>query len=319
MRSEFDFIHSLKSKYGLAHIGDDCAVLPKDQTTDLLISADLLVEDIDFRLEWTTPELLGHKALAVSLSDIAAMGGTPNWSLISIGVPESLWNTDFLERFYNGLYKLAEQHAVEIVGGDVSRVPDKLVVDSIVLGEVASGRAILRSGARSGDAIFITGYTGGAAAGLGLLEQGHRLGASEPIPVRHLLYRQLQPLPQVDTGKLLQEYGLPTAMIDVSDGVSSDLSHILSASGVGARINAELIPADPAISSLTDLADRAIDLALHGGEDFELLFTCSREKISVTRDLGFHYIGETTTNVGIIELIEDDTATVLEPGGFVHF
>ena len=107
MKSEFEFINDLKSRFSLDKIGDDCAVLPKNETTDLLITADLLIEDIDFRLEWTKPEFLGHKALAVSLSDIAAMGGTPKWALMSIGVPKDLWKTDFLDRFYDGWHKLA--------------------------------------------------------------------------------------------------------------------------------------------------------------------------------------------------------------------
>ena len=132
MKGEFDFIHSLKLKYRLGHIGDDCAVLPNNDQTDLVITSDMLVEDIDFRLDWTTPEFLGHKALAVSLSDIAAMGATPKWAMLSIGIPETLWKTDFLDRFYTGLHDLASQHGVEIIGGDISRVPDKLVVDSTV-------------------------------------------------------------------------------------------------------------------------------------------------------------------------------------------
>src|SRR5438876_9221866 len=103
MKSEFEFINDLKSRFSLAHVGDDCAVLPYDSKTDLLVTADLLVEDVDFRLEWTTPEFLGHKALAVSLSDIAAMGGTPKWALLSLGVPETLWKSDLLDRFYDGL------------------------------------------------------------------------------------------------------------------------------------------------------------------------------------------------------------------------
>src|SRR6187549_4011793 len=136
MVSEFEFIKNIKSRYSLNKIGDDCAVLPKDSETDLLITADLLIEDIDFRLDWTTPELLGRKALGVSLSDIAAMGGKPTSALVSIGVPDELWDSDFLDRFYEGWHAMAGQFGVELIGGDVSRSPDKLVIDSIVLGEV---------------------------------------------------------------------------------------------------------------------------------------------------------------------------------------
>ena len=142
MVSEFQFIENIKSRYSLDKIGDDCAVLPKDADTDLLLTADMLVEDIDFRLDWTTPEFLGHKALAVSLSDIAAMGGTPRWAMLSIAIAENLWKTDFLERFYAGWHMLADEFDVELVGGDVSRSPDKLVIDSIVGGEVTRGTGI---------------------------------------------------------------------------------------------------------------------------------------------------------------------------------
>ncbi|MBK8304754.1 MAG: hypothetical protein IPK98_15660 [Chloracidobacterium sp.] len=153
----------------------------------------MLVEDIDFRLDWTTPEFLGHKALAVSLSDIAAMGGTPNWAMLTIGIPESLWNTDFIDRFYDGWFALAAEFDVELVGGDVSKVPDKLVIDSIVGGECSKGKAILRSTAEPGDAIFVTGTLGGAAGGLRLLEDGVRFDDLLPIEQRDLILKQLQP------------------------------------------------------------------------------------------------------------------------------
>ena len=319
MKGEFDFIHNLKSKYLLKRIGDDCAVLPKDDKTDLVITSDMLVEDIDFRLDWTTPEFLGHKALAVSLSDIAAMGATPKWAMLSIGIPETLWKTIFLDRFYSGLHDLASQHGVEILGGDISRVPDKLVVDSTALGEIPKGKAILRSRAKTGDAIFVTGFLGGAAAGLNLLESGQRFDQETDTVTRHLLHRQLQPLPQISTGKLLQEYALANAMLDISDGLSSDLQHLISASGVGAWIDQDRIPVDPAINAIFGASDQALELALNGGEDFELLFTVDPEKISSALDLGFHHIGEITANVGIIELTHDGKTSILQPKGYRHF
>src|SRR5688572_21180664 len=166
MRSEFEFIRNIKGKFDLNRVGDDCAVLPKDSRSDLVITADMLVEDIDFRHDWTTPELLGAKALAVSLSDIAAMGATPKWAMLSIGIPEPVWTGRFVDKFYDGWFALARHHEVDLVGGDVSRTPDKIVIDSIVAGEVAKGKAIMRSRARPGDSIFVTGALGGAAAGL---------------------------------------------------------------------------------------------------------------------------------------------------------
>jgi thiamine-monophosphate kinase len=122
-KSEFEFIENIRRRYNLSKIGDDCAVLPKDSKTDLVITTDLLVEDIDFRLEWTTPEFLGHKALAVSLSDVAAMGAKPVWAMLSIGIPELIWKTDFVEKFYEGWFAMANKFNVELVGGDVSKTP----------------------------------------------------------------------------------------------------------------------------------------------------------------------------------------------------
>lgn len=319
MRSEFEFIQSIKKKYSLRLVGDDCAVLPKDDTTDLLITSDMLIEDIDFRFVWTTPEFLGHKTLAVSLSDIAAMGGEPKYAMLSIGVAENLWKTDFVDRFYEGWHELARQFEVELMGGDVSRSPDKLLIDSTVLGEVKHGRSILRSGARAGDAIFVTGFLGGAAAGLKLLESGESFSTVSAAPTRHLLLRQLQPLPQVRTGKLLQDINLPTAMIDVSDGLSSDLIHLVTKSGVGAKILTDRIPVNPAIAGAAAITSDPLDLALHGGEDFELLFTTGHEKVSSALDLGFHHIGEITADADVIELFGDSSVSPLEPKGYRHF
>src|SRR5262249_33585904 len=150
MISEFKFIQNIKKKYSLDKVGDDCAVLPKDDKTDMVITADMLVEDIDFRLGWVSPGDVGHKSLAVSLSDIAAMGGIPKWAMLSIAVPTDQWESSFLDRFYEGWHGLAKRFSIVLIGGDISRSPDKIVIDSIVGGEVPRGKAILRSGAKPG-------------------------------------------------------------------------------------------------------------------------------------------------------------------------
>jgi len=318
MRTEFNFINNLKSKYSLESVGDDCAVLPKDGKTDLVLTADLLVEDIDFRLDWTTPELLGHKALAVSLSDVAAMGANPVWAMLSIGVTERVWKTDFIDRFYEGWFMLAKQFGVELVGGDVSRTPDKIVIDSIGGGGVKRGEAILRSRAQPGDSVFVTGELGGAAGGLMLLESGFRY-ADTNKKKNELIAKQLRPIPQIAIGKQLSSNGLATAAIDLSDGLSSDLHHLCRASGVGARIYMEDIPVDPNLHELIMPDDARIDLALHGGEDFELLFTGNEENISRLNIPGVMHIGEITANVGIIELTRAGKTTVFHPLGFRHF
>lgn len=316
MNSEFEFIQNIKKKYGLKYVGDDCAVLPKDPETDMVITADMLVEDIDFRLDWTIPEFLGHKALAVSLSDVAAMGAEPNWAMLSIAVPEAIWKSDFLNRFYDGWHRLAAEFGIELVGGDVSRAPESIVIDSIVGGDVQRGQAILRSGAKAGEAIFVSGTLGAASGGLKLLESDLRYDQEHDDSGQNLIRRQLQPSPKMEVGKLLRSRNLASAMIDISDGLSSDVMHICEQSGIGARIDE--LPVDPDLyEHFTN--DESMIMALHGGEDFELLFTVPSEKISGLEDLSVTRIGTTTANIGIIEFIRDGKFEILPPKGYRHF
>src|SRR5881275_1743603 len=181
--TEFDFIRHLSeqtqsrkhSSRLVIGVGDDASVITQSAGRDLVVTTDLLVEGVDFYREATPPRLLGHKALAVSLSDIAAMGARPYWSLLSFGMPRDAWNGSFKDEFVSGYFALADQFGVTLSGGDVSETKEGIVVDSIVLGEVESGAAVLRSGARVGDQIFVTGNLGGAAAGLKLIELGARV------------------------------------------------------------------------------------------------------------------------------------------------
>jgi thiamine-monophosphate kinase len=340
MKSEFDFIEKVRRRAQPGSvktgIGDDCAVISKDAKTDLVITTDLLVEDIDFRLEWTTPEFIGHKALAISLSDVAAMGAKPVWAMLSIGIPEKIWKTDFIDEFYKGWFRLAKKFEVELIGGDVSKTPDKIVIDSICAGETGKGKAVLRSGAKSGDLIFVTGNLGGAAAGLKLLETGERYRKSSRTFLQKLLLRQLKPNPQTEIGRILGAKNLVTAMIDLSDGLSSDLAHLCRESKIGARIFADKIPADENLKKFLTRSGKAakpqneenriseeLDSALNGGEDFELLFTANSKKIfqlqKALQNFDFSRIGKATVNTEIIELIDDSGSVVLEPQGFRHF
>src|SRR5205807_3995384 len=178
--NEFEFIRNLREQTRSRHpsarvingIGDDASVLTQRASRDLIVTTDLLVEGIDFYLEAISARMLGHKALAVSLSDIAAMGARPLWSLLSIGMPAETWRNKFKVEFYEGYFALADQYGVTLSGGDVSETKEGIVIDSIVIGETVSGAAVLRSGARPGDQIFVTGTLGGAAAGLKLIEMG---------------------------------------------------------------------------------------------------------------------------------------------------
>jgi thiamine-monophosphate kinase len=347
-RSEFDFIERIRQRATnqrrtndfnsslITHhsslslgIGDDAAVIQQLPGRDTVITTDLLVEDIDFRLSTTTPWLLGYKALAVSLSDIAAMGAHPRYALLSIGVPQEIWNSDFVDELYEGFFALAETYNLALIGGDVSRTPERIVIDSIVLGETARARAVRRSGARPGDHIFVTGALGGAAAGLRLLERGARLRRKRPRSshyrnIEQLLLRQLRPEPRVAWGTALGEERLATAMIDISDGLSSDLAHLCRESNVGAIVDASRIPVDSPVINLC--GRRALDpllLALHGGEDFELLFTVRPRDLSwLPRRVGgvpVTYIGDITNESGHIRIAEGSRVWTLESGGFQHF
>ena len=321
-KTEFEFIETIRRRYCLPKIGDDCAVLPKDAQTDLVITTDLLVEDIDFRLNWTTPEFLGHKALAVSLSDVAAMGAKPIWAMLSIGVPASVWKTDFVERFYEGWFALANKFSVELIGGDVSKTPDKIVIDSIAAGETKKGKAVLRSGAKVGDLIFLTGELGGAGAGLQLLEKGER---HEKSKYRNLLLRQLKSNPQTEIGRILGAKNLATSMIDLSDGLIADLNHICRESKIGAKIFRDKIPEQLNLKKFQSIfnSSEMINFLLYSGEDFELLFTANpKKKLQVETELKKHklsHVGEITSNVGIIELQHKNSIEILQPKGFRHF
>jgi thiamine-monophosphate kinase len=317
-------------------IGDDAAIIGQAGRGETVVSADLLVEEIDFRLETMPPRWLGHNALAVSLSDIAAMGARPRWSMLSIGIPREIWETPFVDDFYDGFFALAARHKVSLIGGDVSRTPERIVVDSIVIGEAARGRAILRGGARPGDHIFVTGTLGGSAAGFRLLSRGARLmrgnvsrtskaGArsSEGRAVEELLLRHLRPQARVEWGELLGAKRLATAMIDLSDGLSSDLQHLCRESRVGAFIEAARVPFNPLIPQLRDDDFDPLALALDGGEDFELLFTVSpRDLKRLPREVcgvSVTYLGDVTNETGRVMLLEGARGRRLKAQGFSHF
>ena len=354
--NEFDFIRQLREQTSarktstriVSGIGDDAAVFHQSSDRDLVISTDLLVEGVDFHRAATPPPLLGHKALAVSLSDIAAIGARPLWGLVSIGLPQSIWASDFKTEFFAGYFTLADRFGVTLTGGDISESA-QIVIDSMVIGEVRTGRAVLRSTAQVGDQIFVTGNLGGAAAGLKLIELGARVGAesqqeadgrrqdmsvpgagtgssltSDDAAIQTLLLHQLCPQPRVGWGIVLGEEQLATSMIDISDGLSSDLHHLCDESRVGAVIEAASLPLDDNVVHLC--GRRALDplaLALHGGEDFELLFTVAPKNawrlprrvdgVAISR------IGEITEQSGVVKILEKTHQWDLPAKGFQHF
>lgn len=260
----------------LKGIGDDVAVIETGHKV-WLVTTDLLIEDVHFELTWTDPFHLGRKALYANLSDIAAMGGIPKYFLISLGVPKNL-SLFFLSSFYRGLKDGAKRFGVDLIGGDTS-VSKKIIINICLLGEGKKGNLLFRSGARIGDNLFVSGTLGDAALGLKILQKKGLQGRPEGLIKRHL-----SPSPRIQLGQVLARNHWATAMIDVSDGLLIDTSHLLEESGVGARIWEDRIPLSKHYQKwIHSFSKSAYPFALSGGEDYELLFTAPpemRKKIS---------------------------------------
>ena len=293
-------------------MGDDCAVLRIASGVDCLVTTDFSLEGIHFRRNWHTPESVGHRCLARGLSDIAAMGGEPVAAFLSLALPGTLPQS-WVRGFFRGLLRMAEQHHVTLAGGDTAESPNGVLADIVVLGTVPKGQAILRSGARPGDRIFVSGTLGDSAAALAQLRRQPRRKVDERQFARHFY-----PEPGVRLGRMLRERKLATAMVDTSDGLSTDLAHICEESGVGAEIDASSIP-----SARVGQPPRSVDLdlALHGGEDYELLFTVSaRARVPGTlAGIALTEIGRITSGRKIILRRMDGKTEPLKPRGWEHF
>jgi thiamine-monophosphate kinase len=304
-------------------IGDDCALLAPRRGEELAVTTDLSIAGRHFRLDWHQPEAVGHRALARGLSDLAAMGARPVAAFLSLGVPHELSvakgrQSAWVNRFLDGLLALAEAHKTPLAGGDLAESP-VAVADIVLVGAVPRGRALLRSGARPGDLLYVTGSLGGAAAGLARLAELALPDSSIPprIPkkLEALLAPHLYPQPRLAQGLWLQRRGLACSAIDLSDGLSTDLAHICEESGVAAEVDAGLLP----LGKRASLAQ-----ALHGGEDYELLFTAA-----AAARLPRAIAGVAVTRIGrmvkvrrgqpTISLLTPQGAEALEPQGWEHF
>lgn len=298
-------------------IGDDCAVLriPRysGKPADTLVTTDFSLEGVHFRRDWHSPESIGHRCLARGLSDIAAMGGEPVAAFLSLALPPDV-SPSWVNGFTNGLLALAKKYGVTLAGGDTAESLDGILADIVVLGTVPKGKAVLRSGARPGDRIYVSGELGGSAAAFWKMRKDkkprQKLNSAEFPP--HFF-----PDPRIELGRILAK-GLASAMIDSSDGLSTDLAHICEESGVGAEIQEELIPRARVGRPL-----KAVDLglALHGGEDYELLFTAHGNK-RIPRQIN----GIPITQIGTVRRVRKiflaDRSGIrqeLKPGGWEHF
>lgn len=308
-------------------IGDDCAVLTLPDSTRLLATTDLLLEDIHFRRRYAEPADIGWKALAVNLSDIAAMGGTPRFALVALGCPAGT-EVEEIDAFYEGMRLAAAPHGVAIVGGDTSSSPGGWIVNVTLLGELA-GAPRLRSGARPGDLIAVTGTLGESAAGLALLEAtpGSVSDKFDKATLDRVRRVHLRPVARVAEGRWLHGSAAVSSMIDLSDGLATDLGHIARESGVGARVSLDSLPISMEVQSVAAALGRdPTELAVSEGEDYELLLTADPPAIqrlaaglqAATGTL-LTVIGKVVEVEAGVQFVNAQGEPVPVRGGFEHF
>jgi thiamine-monophosphate kinase len=316
---EFALIDQLNRMTSVAHkdliagVGDDAAVIRTAPAPApyLLVTTDVLVEEIHFKHAWATPEQIGIKAAECNLSDIAAMGGTPSWMFISLVLTENV-EVEWIRQVYAGISGSCRRHGVIVAGGDTVLGP----VNSLnitLLGIVAAGDLCLRSHAKVGDLLMVTGPLGASAAALELLRKNKK-------PEAYLLDKHLAPACRLDISRKLA--AVAHAMIDISDGLGSEVHHICRQSAVGARIDAASIPIhDAVIGAARDLDKDPLQLALSGGEDFELLFSIAPDEATrLTRaGLNCHTVGRIVEPSEGIELVHPDGGSIPLPAGYDHF
>jgi thiamine-monophosphate kinase len=287
-------------------IGDDCAVLRVPAGHEMLVTTDFSIENVHFRRDWDPPELIGRRCLTRGLSDIAAMGGEPVAAFLSLAVAADV-PQKWVDRFLKGLLQLASEFDVPLAGGDTAQSATGIQADIVVVGSVPKGKAVLRSGAKVGDFIYVTGELGGAGAALA------RLRASQPVGAAYS--KHAHPMPQLAVGQWLRRRGLASAMIDLSDGLSTDLEHICEESGVGAEIESALVPK----AKVEGGKLVALDLTLHGGEDYELLFTSSGKVPAKVADVTVTRIGRIVRGSEMRMIGADGKSSKLKAAGWEHF
>jgi len=323
---EFGLIGRIRRTYatGTARapigIGDDAAALAVSPGMTVLATTDMLLEGVHFDLATTELASLGWKAAAANLSDIAAMGGMPRFALVGLGIPRRFAAED-IAAFYRGFMQLGREHGLQLVGGDTCSSQGGLVISVTVLGEAARKAIVTRAGARPGDRIFVTGTLGDSGAGLEILRNAEWGMGNEKSAVKKLIERHQKPVPRVAWGRKIGLAGAASAMIDVSDGLSSDLGHICEESGVGAEIIADRVPLSKELRRTTGLRRPALEYALEGGEDYELLFTVPPRKAAALRALRIPAaeIGTVTKAGGMRIIDRAGKAKRLAPAGYDHF
>jgi len=298
-------------------IGDDCAVLRLlpgrgSRGSEILVTTDFTLEGIHFRRDWHPPESVGHRCLARGLSDIAAMGGEPVAAFLSLALPRDLPQA-WVGRFARSLINFGERFGVTLAGGDTAESPNGILADIIVVGTAPKGESVMRSGARPGDRIYVSGELGDSAAAVSQMQTKPKKKLNPRDYPRHFY-----PEPRVELGRILREKRLASAMIDTSDGLSTDLAHLCEESNVGAEIESALVPRASVGKPAREVD---LDIALHGGEDYELLFTARPGKRVPKQIAGvaLTHVGHITRPRIILLRNLKGVAYQLEPRGWEHF
>lgn len=308
--------------------GDDAAVVAGGRNERLVVTTDAVVEGVHFSRAYSTPADIGHRALAVNLSDLAAMGATPRWALLSLVLPATLHETE-VEALVDGLAALAIRHQVSVIGGNITRTDGPLIVDVTAGGEVAPRKWLTRSGAKAGDEIYVSGSIGGAAAGLEMLRSGSAsTSALWATADRSLecIERHRRPEPRVRLGVAIGRAKAARAAMDLSDGLADAVNQVASASGVGATIDAALLPVDAAARDWwRACGDDPVARALTGGDDYELLFAVAAKSGRALRAVTRRIADPPLTKIGVFtkdaraRVVVKDGKTETLPEGFEHF
>jgi thiamine-monophosphate kinase len=319
---EFGFIERIRRAVSSAEgivlgIGDDCAATTLASGELQLTTTDLLIEDIHFRRPWSDMKLLGRKSVAVNVSDIAAMGGAPRHLYLALGIPEEM-TVEELDAFMAGFLEATGEYDAALAGGDTCRSPGPLIISVTAEGAVPERELVRRAGAREGDVIYVSGTLGDSALALRLLSAGE-------TPDSFLCRRHHDPAARTQLGRALASSGIPSSMIDLSDGLVADLGHILSASEAGARVEEEALPLSDSFRRALEKDSELITLALSGGEDYELLFTVPSGRETALASLG-QSLSLPLTRVGTVTaaaeglLVMDRSGRPYRPGktGFNH-
>jgi thiamine-monophosphate kinase len=305
-------------------IGDDTAVIKVSDKNWLLATCDIQIEDTHFQMKYSSAYQIGRRAMTVNLSDIASMGGMPTYAMVSAGLSPNLEIKTF-DDLFRGMSDALTEHSAFIIGGNLAHTTDKLIIDVFLLGEISPDQIVLRNGAKPGDRIFVTGTLGASSAGFYLLES---FGKDYPNEYSCFVQSHLEPVAKIDAGKQIAQSGHATAMIDISDGLASDLKHICDNSNVGAEILEKNIPFAERMDKLASkISKNKLDLALYGGEDYELLFTMKPEipdhiikKISNDSKTRITEIGKIISKGdGFNIIIKENQKLPLQPRGWDHF